>query len=435
MTISLPVISQAISVETDASAVFPTTFSGTIVRNYNDLYAVGYLRDSVDGYFYSSAIEAFSIPSTLPFTLGTRMKLFNQWTIQDIQVHRNYIYFCGTDGSNHGLYGRFHINDLLSPGIHNFIAYRFVDVKCLNKIVVVDTNSKTNLIAIGEGYNYAGVDHDVIIEVKDYNNYPTIPLIALMSAADLSHREILQDVLVVGGKAIFVGMDTRTPFKTFFVRRSNKYNVVLDNELHNTYHYTPALSVGSVITSLSTCSAVMEDKYVSIAHMCDNPPNGFNMLVNTIDALGYLNSISVHMISHVNRAELVEMKYLPLVKNLVLLSYNGMYQTDFLIWNPGNTTTYTTTSSYENNIMYSSIDVLNNQSYISASKSHWFLQRTYPSITPSYCKPSQNMQVQIVTPHEQSVIQEKPYIETLTTTPIYVDVITTNIPLSINCQY
>lgn len=434
LSISGSVSAQLVSVITDASLAFPTTIDGTIVRNYNDQYAVGYLECKLGHCFYCNNIEEFSSTGTTPLTSGTKMVLACNWEIKDMQVHRDYVYFCGTDGLNHGLFGRVSISDLSTPGSYIISAYNVPSYyfPCFNKLAVVDNGTRVGLVA--SGYYVYGTDTtDIIMEIGDYNNAGTSSRYALLPRINNVYREKLHDVLTVGDSIVFVGVDTKTPYNTIFLRRSDKHNV-FGGGINSIHYYFLTASHG-LVPWFSTRSAKINEQIVSIAHLCTNSEGSTSIRIVNIDAINTLNSLLVQDLSEINRSLLIEMKHLPLVNNLVLLHYDVAYnESRYLIWRPFNTTSYVTSILYDGSNRYSSLDLLGADSFISSQRSQWYMQRTFSGFLNATCLPYYNNPISIIPPYSRQDIPSSLASMPLPVSTLSCSSTTSSTTLNIKCK-
>ncbi|MGX8714079.1 MAG: hypothetical protein ACSW8I_10505 [bacterium] len=366
------------SLLTDASVTFPNAADTNIVRNYNDQYAVGYIFDNDTGYFYSAQIDSFSAPSTSTLTVGNKVKVPNNIKVNDMKIYGDYTFFCGNLDYTLGVYGWFRTDELWNSPTVNFHRVFVFSLINLKKMVIANTSvGRIDIIAIGE--DNTSLRNSCIVEILDaMNTSVTNCTYAPMPTLTNSQRQTLYDLHVINNQVVFVGMDTRSSYKTIFIRKASSTNVLGDPNLSQVYYYTPANNA-TILHSIAPCAEVLPNNQVAVAHLCFTTRT--NIAVSYID-LGTMNCVSTHYLTNENRSELHEMRYIAAIDNLVLLYNNVSNNSNFLAFHPTLTPTY---SSYylRSNDKYTSLDLLNNQSFISAGKNFWYLQRT-TNPTPLY---------------------------------------------------
>ena len=369
------------SLLTDASATFTNPADTNIVRNYNDQYAVGYIVDNGTPYFYSAPIDSFSVPSVVPLTAGYKINVPNGIEVSDMKILGENTYFCGKKNFSFGVfgtYGWFKTDELWTSStvtIHYFTIPPMFNLKKMD--IARSLTGMINIVAIGE--DNSSPRKSCIIEIPDAIDTLSN---ALSFASMPSLSQTLNDIHIVNNQVFFVGMDINPSFNTFFIRKSTSFNVLADPSLSQIYYYTPTNNV-TVLHYIAPCAEVLSNNQMAVAHQ--NYFQGVNIAVSYIDLMS-MNCVSSHFLSQENRSELHEMKYIVNNDALFLLYNNIGGNSKLLAFHPTQVPPY---SSYalRSTQKYTSLDLLNSQSFISSGKNFWYLQRTtfsnplYPCIT------------------------------------------------------
>ncbi|MGX8714050.1 MAG: hypothetical protein ACSW8I_10345 [bacterium] len=383
------------SLITDASPTFTNPTGTNIVRNYNNQFAVGFLKDNANSYFYSNMIEAFSAPSTMPLTVGRKLQVDSGWVINDIKIFGEYTFFCGRDGITNGIIGWFHTNDIWTGGMVYVTKLDItIPVSLLNlkKMAVINTpTGAINVVLIAEGM--PPIQKDYIVEVRDVlGSSPVSYSYTTLPAISSTQKQTLHDVLVMNNKVFFIGMDTRSSYNTFFIRKASSTNVFGDPSLSQVYYYNP-VGTSTVIPQIKPCAEAVGGSRIAVAHQIHGGNvSGVSTVVSYIDTSA-MNCVYAHVQHNGNRWNLLEMKYIASTNSLILLSDQSVSST-FSVFHPAITIPYSF-CQIPSDDQYTSLDLLNNQSFLSAGGCKWFLQRTTSSSLPTPCITPTELQVGI----------------------------------------
>jgi hypothetical protein len=428
LLVGLNLLAQNHSLQTDAIVEFPLAEDSTIVRNYNDQYSIGFIRDNGNSYFYSTSIQPFMGTGSVPLTSGTKMPLPPGTVVNDMVQQDGLTFFCGHLNHVWGIYGWFSTNDLCTGTICSVECRYYTPPISLKKMVIVKTGlaSGPNIVAIGEDFSSLGVNY--IIEILGAMTTSPHLLYAPLPAYTSNIKQTLRGVHVIGDQAVFVGVDSRPTYKTFFVKKANAQHVVYDVQLATTYYYSP-IDGSEIMTQFEPCSEVVNNDILSIAHMAVNNELGTQMAITNIDVLGTMNCINTHVLTRYNRTHLYDMRYEPACKSLVLLHGMGSPNpSNFFVYQPLMNTSYPT-HIFSSTEQYRTLDVLGNAGFISAGTNQWFLQQI-PSTY--FCYPKTEV---LVTLSEYRRTQEVQGISSSVIYPVYTmvpDTVST-ISIDVNC--
>ncbi len=403
----------------DANIFFPNANDNTIVRNYNNKYAIGALHDGNNYVLYSTAIEAFTDPSsTLPLTSGTRSPMLAGYTVKDLKIYGDVVFICGTEPGGNGYYAFFSAPSIVSTGVVPITEYKLISLQELSKFIIVRKATGVGIVGIGK------IDSgDCIVEV------PQIGIPNYYFGLLPTSSETLQDVMLVGKEVVFTGMIQSSETRALYVRKSSAINVLGGPDLSTMYTYiptNPAYQIQGVI--VPTSSTVVDDRFVAIAHQCSAPSVPSVITNVSVIDISSMNIVNTHCYHNGNRASLGEMTYLSTPKQLVL----PMNQ-ELVSFNPSINTPYVTTL-LNTNLHYTSTHSVDMQNVIAAGRSQWFLQRVSSSGLGQSCHPGTTVPITLM-PYRKNVTERPLIIFPGTIGYATPNSISSFMNIIINCQY
>lgn len=378
---SLPLMAQYYSyVATDY--YFITNVDSTIVRNDNDTNAIGYIVDNNDRLFYELNTDGFLNTGATPMSGGHKVPVLNGWSISDIRILGERVYFCGNDGS-YGLFGYFDKNDLYN-GVS--VLYKYMRLNYFEKIttmnVYYDQAGDVRVAAAGETYINGVVAKSYIIEIS--NIQTGAYRFAMLPTSSPGRVETVQDIHKVGDILYFTGMEGSLTQETPFIRKTSAYNI-FSSSIDDLFLYHNSSPSFDVIPQQLTTSTIVDDEMIALAHECINLSAGVfptEIDVNFID-INTMQVGSTHRHYTGDRVQLHDMVYIP-DEHLVVLNYSNASPSCFLQLQPYTTPPYLTFMHETYPDKYSSMDNLGTNSFMSAGMNHWYLQKLTGTIFLCY---------------------------------------------------
>ncbi len=365
---------QILSMEEDGSAMFPTNTGGSVVRNYNDDYAIGFFKGSGGGYFY--AVQANV--AMLPFTHGNRMYVSGTWEINDICFVGAELYFCGSDGTD-ALIGHFPVGNLLAGSGPVIIDCR--------KITTINTPRR--LVAFSNGTS----QHNVAVVCDSYVvNYDFSSTNGNKFDFTTPNGERIHDVLLYNGSIFYIGTDITEDCIT--IRRNTISHM---DTMFNLWRYYPTTS-GTHVISTGCLATLMTNDRLAVVHQTVNSDTIFELNQLTIQ-MPNMQCVDRHTYVNLHRAQYHDLKYIPATQRLELL-YTDLvnYDTYVLEWQPM-VINYYSANMLQPSLRYSSLDRWSIDYFLTISGYHWLLQNTQSTGWANSCETSLQVNVIPRPPH------------------------------------
>ena len=343
----------------DASGSFGATAGVSVVRNYNDEYAIGFFREASTSYFY--AVKTASGMGT--FTQGNKLAINGIWDIKDIFFHNGEAFFCGSVGID-GIIGHFPVSNLINGSGGVALVSRIVPNKPLRRLVAYGSAPSYHVVAI-DSTVIASCDFTSISGSRHY-----LPL---------SDGELVYDVLLKGDTLLFVGTDTT--YNCVTVRRSS---CSVPIPVSNPWRYHPATPPARVITTGSIATLLPNDK-LAVVHQIGNEHQQIEVDLLTIQ-LSDMQCTDRQAFVNLHRVHYHDLKYIPATQRLELL------YTDFVLfdryvleWQPYLSTTYSA-NVLQPVLRYNSLDRIGDKCFFMVSGFQWMLQNTLAGSWENPCE-------------------------------------------------
>ena len=426
LLMAFPVRAQFVSMQADATPVFPNAQDSSIVRVYNDQYAVGYIRDSSQGYLYAAEVSGFDTPGASCMTNGIMAVLPISFIVKDMCCIGQIVYLCGRIGTN-GFCGWFDIAELLGAPLLN-VHYTPLSgsIRSLRKLVVPFFNDPYNSIIDAIGETNGG--EDCIVEILNNTtvNMAILPPWLGTNAGQLDDLIVYNERILAVGSSKYVNVSN----EAFYVRHFPWGQLADTPDIHQQYVYTT--TSGQACPIWGTASTVSDDGKLLVAH--DITYDAKCLAVIDID--NNLACEAVHMRQPTRTSYNVSLEFLPSTGE-ALLNYKviGNAWSSFLLFRPTLSVAYLSTDSPHYGTVFSSSTRLGGNSIIAVSKNRWELQRqnSYPPY--SSCTPINEASVSQIEPYQVSVEQMPIDIITLTQHQYFLPYPIVPFLININCLY
>lgn len=331
----------------DASGSFGPTAGSSVVRNFNDDYAIGFFKDAATSYFYAVDVNSGAVP----FTNGNRMPVSAGWEVKDIYFHNNEAFFCGNNGTN-GIIGRFPLDKLIAGSGPVSVEY-----------VTFSSKKPSRLVAFSNAsfYGVVAIDSCSIVIC----NFPSLSYCTYT----FSGGELVHDVLLKGDTLLYIGTNFSNNCVT--VRRSS---CTTPTTVSHPWCYYPASSSTHIITTGSIATLLPNDQ-MAVVHQVSNEDNNFEMDMLVINLPNML-CIDRHAFVNLHRVRYHDLKYIPTTQRLELLYTDfALYDRYVLEWQPLQNYNYPA-NVLQPVLRYNSMDRIGDKCFFMVSGFHWMLQNT-----------------------------------------------------------
>ena len=343
----------------DASDSLGTANGISLVRNYNDEYAIGFFKDSAASYFY--AVKTAS--GMVPFTQGNRIQVNGSWDVKDIYFHNGIAFFCGNNGTD-GIIGRFPVINLINGSGAVIVDCRTISGAPLRRLVAYGN---------APSYRVAAIDSTVIV-LGDftsmnykYHSFPTI------------YGEMMYDVLLKGDTLLYVGADFNN--NCISVRVSS---CSTPDHLSAPWRYHPATPADHIITT-GSIATLLPDNRLAVVHQVSNEDNNFEMDLLVIN-LPNMQCIDRQVFVNLHRVSYHDLKYIPFTQCLELLYTDfALYGRYVLEWQPFQSSNYLA-NVLQPTSWYNSMDRIGDKCFFMVSGFQWMLQNSFAGCWPNSCE-------------------------------------------------
>lgn len=332
-------------------------------------------------YYSRSGHHYITIPSNA-YNSVDKILLNTNIVVKDMRVLDNTLYFCGSH-NNSGFVGT--INLPLNPaftmvGIFDTYFER-EDISILTKMVVFKDQQDVKVVALGNS-DTATHNDKIILECTFRNNNPTFTQI--IKPYSNTSPEYLSDVILTDNYVAFVGtIAGNDGFVIHTCPRSSDIYSGYGQCYFYPYSESVAIS-GYIGTSLES------DKVAVAACTGNRATDNMEIQIHTIDlaSMSMLSSQSIPFGQ--NKADLIDMVYLPEIESIILLtpfqfaSQTALYNT-FLEIKPSPSANYSATGIFDTQLPYRSTDIASPTSFFGAARSTWFRHRPSAASESSPC--------------------------------------------------
>ena len=391
--LALPSFAQFNSQTADLAGMFPAATEESIVRVYNDQYAVGYFNDGTNGYIYLSEITGFYSPGLPSLNVVRAVQLPILVNIYDMRCHGKKVYFCGSYGSQ-PLYGWFEIDELISNSAVGYEAFWLptaltptLSINQLSKLLVFDDPTGVPHI-VAAGKNTTPPYEEYIVDITGYSNVRCAPLLMPVG----SDQQHIDDVVECGNYVAFIGSDHNTSVsnRAFYARRVQKPNI-FDAMIDTLYMFYSSDS--NCMPMYRTASTTLNEECIAVAHQgCSE---GYDARMARIAVGNEMTCLAVQHCPGLRRTYKKELAYNPQTMKLTLLgvlSEPPEYAQDIVEFRPFEPLPYLARHIIPMHEYFSSLAMFENGAAIAVSKTEWYLQRI-GATTGSSCRTIQIMPV------------------------------------------
>ena len=229
--------------ESTTMSVNPTEFQRDgIIRAWKDDYVVVSNKDALGDYY----IMAYKANDVVNHTSASSaiVKMLSGFVLNDLQVHGDNVYFCGSSNNTQGVLGWFDLNDLI--GTAPFFGYGIQLPQSmathLNKLAVyAGTDGETFIAALGDTSAYNTKRSDRLFEWSGSTQFTdadwcilTAPTLNVVSYDDIKATD---DFVVIAGRC---SEPAPSIAGGLILRRYKKGN--LQNGLLDDYYFYPHLA-------------------------------------------------------------------------------------------------------------------------------------------------------------------------------------------------
>ncbi len=313
-----------------------TDVPGDRIHAINSTYAASFFHDVSSGLDYLAIVP---IGASVPITPLTWPKtpMPDKYFINDVYVHDNYIYVCGTHKITATLYEGWIGRATLNASGNNFTGFVYYDINTVFSVdrLVAYTNGATNkhnVVAIGHCPvlgSYWGTDYVLHL---DYN-VPTLmpPNYEYVKYTDYD----LQDITVTDHYVAVVGedMSLMADYAIMKIEKNSATFSVNEYQIQ-----TPDFLYGHPIR----CTATKNDE-IAVAHTTDyyTIPPKYAVAVKIIDMASEINTKSFYYPVY-DKIATPELTYIPDNERLVILHQNTVFPSvtsgsNFLYFDPYST--------------------------------------------------------------------------------------------------
>lgn len=393
LLMAIPVRAQFDSFDADASTVFPLATDSSVVRVFENQYAIGFIRDGgAYNYFYASDVSGFGDPGMPCLSMATKVDVPAGLVVHDIVFAGQRAYFCGQTPTT-GVYGWFEVPELLYSAVVHINYAPISGLNKLRKMVVVDPNPTASLIiAVGDDGIY---DHMVRINQGKPFEVMQLPAWGATGAGQVD------DLLVCSDTLYFIGSDknTNTSSSAFYISKAYTYPSLNPTEIGRRYIYESSSAV--FLPVQGSASAMTINNQIAVAHGAIES-HGVYVRLALINSQLDMTCVSVQSFQGDRSNSYIHLELMSLTADVVLTLKNiGL--TKYVALHPYLLTPYLTT--IYRSALSSSISStrLGGNSQISSSDNRWEIQRFNTVPPDSCCHPYVPINVNIGQPYSRKI--------------------------------
>lgn len=388
------------------NAVIPYAVAQTLVRNYQDNYTFSVHNDAGTRIARSNYGKHYGQTPATPLFLELS-KILTDYTINDLTFADDYAFFCGyyyhvdTTVSpfaitEEGVIGCFYVPDFYAGNTVSLTYHHYTGIYRFDKLVAYQDPAsqppyKYKVVALGrERRIQAGLSNDknIIVEYDDFiGDVPSSQSpkqISDLFPVILLPKEIDHDLLLTGKHVIVVGYDFDNNW--LCLRKAPRSNVLSSGALNTLYTYDNS-NVEVLMMTHSTC---LDDEDIVVSYIYQTPSETYKTRLRFFDTQTMDNTNSQEF-DVLEKDEVIDLKYLPSAKTLVLLhpgitNPGTLLYDQFISIDPSATSAYNTTALYHVNPdrWYTSLDCFAGDGYVATGHNQWHYQHLLPSYSQQY---------------------------------------------------
>ena len=292
------------------------------------------------------------------------------FTILDMAVLDNYLYFCGrssSDDNSHGVLGRVNLNDIIFNSVSLSIDYTFVsNINAINKLTVYYDNNTPHVAAIGETF---------VTLTFTYSNYSFIdclynsasPTMLNINTRPFSTLERYDDIMETNNHIVCVGYYSFMMGPSFCYRKVTKSN--LADAMFDTIHY---YNGGNDALS-TTHSTAIYSNLIAVSYLAqDSLENNVTRIriINTADNTN-TKAFEYRVPAEIDYNDIV---YVPKGDALIVMQdyvLNHGRNTNFMYVYPSATSPYLSVVEYKLREYFKPLAVHDDIYYLAAAGAKW----------------------------------------------------------------